>query len=111
MNSTLIPVLFLLQVFSTVQLNQHDASRLSFWMANASELLHFLKSDRHITSFSLQAQDILAETVHLAFKQLVLCLQNELKAVMPQMLAERDDGDAGEAIGGIMQVRMLFTLL
>ena len=30
------------------------APTLSFWMANASELLHFLKSDRHITAFSLQ---------------------------------------------------------
>ena len=30
------------------------APTLGFWMANASELLHFLKSDRHITAFSLQ---------------------------------------------------------
>ena len=30
------------------------APPLGFWMANASELLHFLKSDRHITAFSLQ---------------------------------------------------------
>ena len=54
-------------------------------MANSSELLHFLKSDRHVTSFSLQAQDILAEAVHLAFKQLVLCLQQDLKGVMAQV--------------------------
>lgn len=78
------------KIYGTVQLHQHDATRLAFWMANASELLHFLKSDRHITSFSLQAQDILAETVHLAFKQLVLCLQNDLKATMPQMLQARE---------------------
>jgi hypothetical protein len=32
----------------------HHAPTLSFWMANSSELLHFLKSDRHITAFSLQ---------------------------------------------------------
>ena len=55
-------------------------------MANSSELLHFLKSDRHVTSFSLQAQDILAEAVHLAFKQLVLCLQQDLKSVCPQVI-------------------------
>ena len=39
-------------------LQQHPgathAPTLSFWMANSSELLHFLKSDRHITAFSLQ---------------------------------------------------------
>ena len=32
----------------------NHAPTLSFWMGNASELLHFLKSDRHITAFSLQ---------------------------------------------------------
>ena len=32
------------------------APTLGFWMANASELLHFLKSDRHITAFSLQVE-------------------------------------------------------
>ncbi len=48
----------LLQVFSTVSVNQHDAGRLAFWMANSSELLHFLKSDRHITSFSLQVRKL-----------------------------------------------------
>ena len=88
------------RIYATVQMNQHDASKLAFWMANSSELLHFLKSDRHITSFSLQAQDILAETVHLAFKQLVLCLQTDLKSCMPQILMDQDDED----ISGIMHV-------
>ena len=55
----------------TVDNAQQDSSTLAFWMANSSELLHFLKSDRHITAFSLRAQDILAETVHNAFKFLV----------------------------------------
>ena len=76
------------RIYGTIQTHKHDAGRLSFWMANSSELLHFLKSDRHITSFSLQAQDILAESVHLAFKQLVVCLQSDLKTAMPSMLAE-----------------------
>ena len=84
----------------TVSLNQHDAARLAFWMANSSELLHFLKSDRHITSFSLQAQDILADTVHLSFKNLVFCLQNDLKQAMPQILTDSADLD----IKGVMNV-------
>jgi afadin len=45
-----------------------DAKSLAFWMANSSELLHFLKSDRHISAFSLDAQDILADCVQIAFK-------------------------------------------
>ena len=72
----------------------NHAPSLSFWMANASELLHFLKSDRHITAFSLQAQDMLAEAVHEAFKKLVMALQTELEHVLPNFLSEQDtDGD------------------
>ena len=70
--------------------NSNHAPTLSFWMANASELLHFLKSDRHITAFSLQAQDMLAEAVHEAFKKLVIALQAELEHVLPQFLSEAD---------------------
>ena len=101
------------RIFGTVRITgqqQHDpnsnaAAKLAFWMANSSEFLHFLKSDRHITSFSLQAQDILAETVHLAFKQLVLVLQNDLGSAMSQMLLAGDvDQDDENEIFGIMQV-------
>ena len=38
-------------IFGTVESGQRDPSSLAFWMANASELLHFLKSDRHIHAF------------------------------------------------------------
>ena len=95
------------RIFSTVQMNHLDAPRLAFWMANSSELLHFLKSDRHITSFSLQAQDILAETVHLAFKQLVLCLQTDLKTAMPQMLLDADEASPEQMIPSVMNVLSL----
>ena len=80
-----------------------------FRSANASELLHFLKSDRHITSFSHQAQDILAEAIHLAFKQLVVCLQAELEMSMPNLLLDIDDDQGtgesgGQATAGTMNV-------
>ena len=71
-------------------------------MANSSELLHFLKSDRHITAFSLRAQDILAETVHNAFKFLVTYFQNELEMNMPTILSESEDDE--QATLGIMKV-------
>jgi len=76
---------------------------LSFWMANASELLHFLKSDRHITAFSLQAQDMLADAVHIAFKQLVVALQSELELVLPSLLTDQDS-DGEQSTAGIISV-------
>jgi len=79
------------------------APTLSFWMANASELLHFLKSDRHITAFSLQAQDLLAEAVHIAFKQLVAALQAQLELVLPSLLSDQDT-DGEQSTAGIISV-------
>ncbi len=43
--------------------------------------------------------------MHLAFKQLVLCLQSDLKQAMPQMLHPGD----GDDIGALMQVGTFFV--
>merc|ERR1719357_800447 len=69
----------------------------------ASELLHFLKSDRHITAFSLQAQDMLADAVHIAFKKVVQALQGELKLVLPSLLTEQDQ-EGEQSTAGIISV-------
>ncbi|CAG7837489.1 unnamed protein product [Allacma fusca] len=88
---------FLLRVASimmqTIQERNSDGNYLAFWMANASELLHFLKSDRQIGAFSLDAQDVLAEVVQLAFRHLVTCIQAELANLVPIFLLERDEED------------------
>jgi hypothetical protein len=98
------------QVYGVIEANHRDAGYLAFWMANASEILHFLKSDRHITSFSHQAQDLLAEAVHLAFKHLVVCLQADLEMSLPALLYDGDDDihsndPSTTTTHGILQVR------
>jgi afadin len=65
-----------------------DPPSLAFWMANASELLHFLKSDRHICAFSLDGQDLLAEAVQIAFQNASVCLTAKLLQSMPPMLSK-----------------------
>ena len=50
-------------------------SSLAFWMANASELLHFLKADHDTAAYSKDGQQILAQSVQLAFRHLVHCIQ------------------------------------
>lgn len=69
-----------------VQERYADPPSLAFWMANASELLHFLKSDRHICAFSLDGQDLLAEAVQIAFRNASVCLTGELLQAMPPVL-------------------------
>ncbi|XP_065342020.1 afadin isoform X2 [Cloeon dipterum] len=74
-----------------------EAESLTFWMANASELLHFLKADRHISAFTLDAQDILAETVHGAFSNMVAIVETELGASMPSFWLDSDDNENAAA--------------
>ncbi|KMQ96158.1 afadin-like isoform x10 protein [Lasius niger] len=78
-----------------------DASSLAFWLANGSELLHMLKSDRHVGAFSTRAQDILADAVHTAFGSLVRCVTLELTPAMTQFMADADE-PAKEA--GVLQI-------
>ena len=74
-----------------------DPPSLAFWMANASELLHFLKSDRHICAFSLDGQDLLAEAVQSAFRNASVCLTAELLQSLAPMLSEREEPPEDEA--------------
>ncbi|XP_050309768.1 afadin isoform X3 [Anthonomus grandis grandis] len=82
----------------TVQDRSTEGTSQAFWLANASELLHFLKSDRHVSAFSLQAQDTLADAVQLAFKNLVACLTDELNSGMAYLMSVTGDDHPREAI-------------
>ncbi|XP_070526326.1 afadin isoform X8 [Cardiocondyla obscurior] len=84
-----------------IQERYMDASSLAFWLANGSELLHMLKSDRHVGAFSTRAQDILADAVHTAFGSLVRCVTLELTPAMTQFMADADE-PAKEA--GVLQI-------
>uniref|UniRef100_T1IU86 Afadin n=1 Tax=Strigamia maritima TaxID=126957 RepID=T1IU86_STRMM len=76
------------------------AIALAFWMGNASELLHFLKQDRHLNPYTLDAQDVLAESVQVAFRSLSHCLQTDIQGIMPEFLDPRDDSNDEEGITG-----------
>ncbi|XP_054164184.1 afadin-like [Oppia nitens] len=69
----------------------HEPSHLAFWLANSSELLHFLKQDKHLSAFTFDAQDILAEAVQFAFRSLVICEHSELQTALPAILEDCDD--------------------
>ena len=71
-----------------LQDQRSNAAALSFWMANASELLHFFKQDRDVATLNQDTHDMLAESVQVAFYHLVTCLQQELATVMVAFLDE-----------------------
>ncbi|XP_055907102.1 afadin isoform X2 [Eupeodes corollae] len=80
-------------IYSIIEGKYTNAHDLAFWMANSSEFLHFLKSDRHISAFSIQAQEVLAESVQSAFHNLVNCFRVELSQTLNQFLSETNDHD------------------
>lgn len=86
-----------------------DPPSLAFWMANASELLHFLKSDRHICAFSLDSQDLLAEAVQSAFRNVSVCITGELLQSLPPMLADGEEPPDDEA--ATAQVHAYFVII
>ncbi|XP_073527670.1 afadin isoform X21 [Phyllobates terribilis] len=74
-----------------IQKQKNIAGALAFWMANASELLNFIKQDRDLSRITLDAQDVLAHLVQMAFKYLVHCLQLELSNYMPTFLDDPEE--------------------
>lgn len=55
-------------VIGVFQKQKNIAGSLAFWMANASELLNFIKQDKDLSRITLDAQDVLAHLVQMAFK-------------------------------------------
>ncbi|XP_069811609.1 afadin isoform X12 [Dendropsophus ebraccatus] len=74
-----------------IQKQKNIAGALAFWMANASELLNFIKQDKDLSRVTLDAQDVLAHLVQMAFKYLVHCLQLELSNYMPTFLDDPEE--------------------
>ncbi|XP_006871245.1 PREDICTED: afadin-like [Chrysochloris asiatica] len=76
-----------------IQKQKNIAGALAFWMANASELLNFVKQDRDLSRITLDAQDVLAHLVQMAFKYLVHCLQSELSNYMSAFLDDPEENN------------------
>ncbi|XP_057307397.1 afadin-like isoform X2 [Hydractinia symbiolongicarpus] len=67
----------------TIQENDRLAGGLAFWMANASELLHFYRQDSTIGPLTKSAQAILAQSIQEAFALLVNAMEEELSLALP----------------------------
>ncbi|XP_075909373.1 afadin isoform X2 [Petromyzon marinus] len=89
---------------AVIQEQSGMASALAFWMANASELLNFLKQDVELGRVTAEGQDVLASGVHTAFRHLVHCLQSDLNKCMPAFLEDPEEPSAqGPKIDDVLQ--------
>lgn len=75
-----------------------DGPSLSLWLANASELLHFLQSDRHIGPFSVDAQNKLRNSVVMAFTSLIHCVSIELGTPLRHFMSDVDEAGKEEPL-------------
>lgn len=78
----------------TIQEKQNNLEAVAFWLANSSELLHFLKQDRHLSHYTLHAQESLAESVQDAYAILVRSSVEGLYMAIASFLENPDkEGD------------------
>lgn len=78
LNMSMIPMIDQTTHHSSGFLTQENdtlAGSLAFWMANASELLHFLKQDTSLSLFTESAQGILAKSVQHAFRYAIAIIK------------------------------------
>lgn len=80
-------------VRSTVEENSQLPGSLAFWMANSSELLHFLKQDIDVSPHLKESHQILFQSVQMAFRHLVQCVEQELRTLMSAFLDITEDAD------------------
>ncbi|XP_043119430.1 afadin [Puntigrus tetrazona] len=73
---------------SVIQKQRNIAVALAFWMANASELLSFIRRDRDLCLITLQAQNALTQLVQKTFRYLSHRLQVDLESQLPAFFAD-----------------------
>ncbi|XP_029982516.1 afadin [Sphaeramia orbicularis] len=77
-----------------IQRQRDITGALTFWMANSSELLNFLKHDKDLSPLTQQSQVDLAHVVHKSYSYLTQCLQKELTKHLPIFLIDPDQHGA-----------------
>lgn len=89
----------------TIQEKQNNLEAVAFWLANSSELLHFLKQDRHLSHYTVNAQESLAESVQDAYGILVRSSVEGLFMAIASFLENPDrEGDEFNQSAEILHV-------
>lgn len=91
---------------NAIESHLRDPTYLAFWLANSSDLSHFYKQDKHLSHFTIEAQEILYDSIKASFKYLLSCKQLELDAVLHTFFDEQEDQlNGGGANGGPNRVQ------
>lgn len=89
---------------STIEMHMREPPFLAFWLANSSDLSHFYKQDKHLSHFTIEAQEILYDSIRASFKYLLSCKQIELDAVLHLFFDERDSPEVSSPVNQILNI-------
>ncbi|KAL2098852.1 hypothetical protein ACEWY4_005332 [Coilia grayii] len=88
---------------TVIEKHRTIAVSLAFWMANASELLNFLRQDRDLNPLTRPAQSSLAQLINQAFRHLSERLRKDLERHMPSFLTDaKEQSTKSPAIEGVL---------
>ncbi|XP_073784175.1 afadin isoform X2 [Danio rerio] len=95
-----------------IQKQRNIAVSLAFWMANASELLNFIRRDRDLCCITVPTQNTLAQLVQTAFRYLSHRLQVELENHLPAFFADgKKESAQAKEIGVLSTLIRTMSLL
>lgn len=78
---------------NAIEVQMKDPQALAFWLANSSDLSHFYKQDKHLSHFTIEAQEILYDSIKASFRYLLACKQMELDSVLHSFFDESNELD------------------
>ena len=72
---------------------RNTTSTLAFWMANTSELLHFLKQDPDVSLLAYEYETHLTNIVQSCFKYFFLCITRDLSNFIAAFFEDSEEAD------------------
>lgn len=89
---------------SAIEMHMREPAFLAFWLANSSDLSHFYKQDKQVSPFTIEAQEILYDSIKASFRYLLSCKQIELDAVLHLFFDELDSPESSSPMNQILNV-------
>lgn len=77
-----------------------DAGALAFWLANTTELLHFLRQDYQLGQLSNDYDIAYTHVIHLVYKYFVTCMIKELQVFLPAFYDDSNEADEEDTPAG-----------
>ncbi|XP_072546446.1 afadin [Salminus brasiliensis] len=87
---------------NAIQKQKSITVALTFWMANASEFLNFIRQDTNLAAITIHSHSALAQLVEKAFKYLSNRLLSDLESHLPSFVTDAGDQTTQAGIDSVL---------